>query len=232
MNAIRIEQHTPIKRNKQRKKKRKKQKTTIRISTSQHYLHYRRLMLTSIAIKPRETLAESRSIVAQSSARTIAPRFVAESVEWIGTTGTFLHLTGRASISGVAETTNTLHRIPGLKIDASCFFGQYTLREARTTIIASLRTHAALTRQTIVSLEAFAPTRATIAETFVRAFRPGMQIVRIHDFSDPGEPLRTRTKRTIRARPLGFSIQTYITLAIGIEFTGTMPRAPVFTDAM
>ena len=102
--------------------------------------------------------------------------------------------TRRTTVPGVAETADVLESIPGLRVDAVRLGSEVFLRPASASVIAVEGTVRALTGISIVPGKAVAESGRSVADTLVRAFGHGMQIVGIGYLTYPSYIHRTGTK--------------------------------------
>ena len=82
--------------------------------------------------------------------------------------------------------------VPWLGVDAACFEGEDSLRQAVATVAAAIGARCALTGESIVAGEAGAHTGLAVAVPLVAAFSPRMHVVRIDNGANPGEILQER----------------------------------------
>jgi hypothetical protein len=96
------------------------------------------------------------------------------------------------------------------------------LGPASAAIIAVVGADSALAGHSFVSGEALALTSATVTDSFVGALNPGMEVVRVHNASNPSEILGAGTLRAVRASPLSLAVNTSVASAIVVEFASSM----------
>ena len=138
-------------------------------------------------------------------------------------------ITGWATIASITQAPNMLHGIPGSGVSAGGFRGQVLLWPTSSSVVTVVRTNGSLTSNTFVSSEALALSGSTITNSFVRALNPGMEIIGVHNTTNPSEVLRASAKRAIRTSPFRFAINAGVASAVVIDLTGSMARALVLT---
>lgn len=151
-------------------------------------------------------MAKSYTIIAETSSRAFTACFVAIAVERIPTRWAFTHITCRAAVTCIAQTSNMLVRVPRKSVSPSSLLSEELLGPACTMLAALVRTNGALTGDAFVSHKAFTSSSLSVTDTLVRALSPRMKIVRVHNTSNPCVIPRTSAQRTVRSYPIGFAI--------------------------
>jgi len=142
-----------------------------------------------------------------------------------------LEIAGRATVSSITEATNVLHRVPWGGVNTASFVGKDLLRPASAAIIAVIGAYSSLASNTIISTEALAQSSLSVTQALVRAFSPWLQVVVVHDRTNPSEVVGASAQRAIRTSPFSFSIQTSEAFAVVVEFTSSVVGARVFTKS-
>jgi hypothetical protein len=140
-----------------------------------------------------------------------------------------LLVAGWTTIASITQAPNMLHGIPGGGVGTRGFRGQVLLWPASSTVVTVVGTDCALTSNTFVSSEALALSSSTITNSFVRALNPGMEIIGVHNTTNPSEVFWASAKRAIRTSPFRFAVDTSVASTVVIELTSSMTRALVLT---
>jgi hypothetical protein len=123
-----------------------------------------------------------------------------------------------------------LNSIPGLRVYTAGFRGKQFLGKARSTIITVIRAYGTLASDAIVSGEALARTGRAVAGALVRALYPWMQVIRVHNRSNPGIILGACSQGAVSTHPLSFTVETREALAVVVHFACAVTTATVFTE--
>jgi len=173
-------------------------------------------MLASGTKESREAVASTSTIVTKTTTRAISTSLITVAIKRISSRRTLLQITCRASVASVTQTTDVFHGIPRSAVGASNLRRQVLLRPARTTVVTVVRANGTLTSNTIITSETLASTGLSVAKTLVGALSPGVQVILVHNATDPSIILRASTERAIGTSPLWLTIQTEIALTVVI----------------
>jgi hypothetical protein len=161
-------------------------------------------------------------VVAQTAARAVTAGLVTVAAQGVGSRGALLQVAGRTSIAHIAQTAHVLHGVPRGRVGAAHLGCKVLLRPTRTTVIAVIGAHGTLASSTVIASEALASTGLAIADTLVRALSPRVQVVLVHNATNPGVVLGASAQRAVGAGPLRLTVQTLKTSTIDVLFTGAM----------
>jgi hypothetical protein len=120
-----------------------------------------------------------------------------------------------------------LHGIPGSAVCTVGTRSKVLLRPASSTVVTVVRAKSTLASNTFVTSKALAITSVTIANTFVGAFGPGVEIVGVHNVTNPGEIFGAGAQGAIGSGPLWFTVNASVALAVVVELAGSVSRALV-----
>jgi hypothetical protein len=119
------------------------------------------------------------------------------------------------------------HCVPRSGVHAVSLGSKVLLGPASSTVIAVVRADGTLASNALISSEALALTGGSIANTFVGALNPGVEIVVVHNTTNPGEVLGACAERAVRTSVLGLAVNALEASAVVVELTGSMSRALV-----
>jgi hypothetical protein len=120
-----------------------------------------------------------------------------------------------------------LERVPGRAVGTASLRGEVLLGPASASVVACLRADGTLAGDAFISGKALAQAGLAIANALVRALGPRVQVVSIHDISDPSKVFRASSKRAVRASPFGLAIEASEALAVIVLLACSMATAVV-----
>jgi len=179
------------------------------------------------AIETGETRADAGSVVAQASAGAVSAGLVTVTIKRVGAGRALLQVAGRAAVAGVTEAAHVLHGIPRLRVGAASLGGEMLLGPAGAAVIAVVGAEGTLASNTVVAREAVAGSGSAVAGSLVGAFSPRVEIIGIHDVSNPSKVLGASALGAIRAGPFRLAVETRETLAVIVCFAGSVVGAVV-----
>lgn len=124
-----------------------------------------------------------------------------------------------------------LHCVPGLRVSAASLGSEVLLGPAGAAVVAVIGAEGALASNTVVTGEAVAGAGGAVARALVGALGPRVQVVRVHDITNPGKVLRTGAKRAVGSGPLGLTVEAGKALAVVVGFAGSVVGAVVLAHA-
>lgn len=142
-------------------------------------------MLASGSKESCEAVANSSSVVANSTSRAVSASLISISLKRILARRALLKVARRSAVSSIAQASHVLHGIPRCRVHSSRLGRQVLLGPASTTVIAVIRASGTLAGNSLISSKALAFSSGTIAGSLIRALHPGVKIVSIDNRSNP-----------------------------------------------
>lgn len=179
-------------------------------------------MLAPGSEESSEARAGTIAEVAFATARALTSSLGTISIKRISSRRALLEIARRSSVSLVANAPNVLHRVPGVAVCTVGTAREVLLGPAGSTVVTVVRADSTLARNTFISCKALALSSAAVADTLVGAFSPGVEVVGVDHFTDPGKVLGASSLGAIRSSPLGLTVNAGIAQAVIVKLAGTM----------
>ena len=161
------------------------------------------LVLAFVSIVSGEALAESLTVVADSTSRAVTSLGVSVSEEDIRSGGALLEGAVRATEAKIALATDMLKGIPSSGVGGSISVGgsKGGLGKADSAVVAVRGTHGPLAGHTLVSVEALTLSGLAVAGSLVGALHTWVSIVGSDSSCRPGKALGAGTEGAVVLSP-------------------------------